>query len=792
LHRNNASPSAFFRKVAATKSLIWTGMAKTRFRAKARLRSAFKASRRSFRRGHARAYREIEIGCQTILYWARQHRKKLNAGLLALAIILGVITYRTFSGRIEEFFGSPDLFTALRTLFATLGGARIGATAIGFSVVMLAVQLNFARIPHGLFRRVSSDFRLIGAFTVTFVLAGFVTTFSVLPDKSWAALALIVTAYFVAAVLLLFIYAYRRALALINPLVQLNLVYKEADRDLERWKRRAQRLAPLVEQKTPERNFGSTHDATRLLFFQANPHWTDITRRAVTYAVGFARRFSEENDYTVAGAALQTVVGLNAKYVEAKGRTFFASNPLSNTQRVRDPFITDTLEHLRLLTQSALSRRDEDQMRQIFATFANLVGVYSTINYSRKSEISKHDATLAAGYLASAVESVAPHNLPDVLMEGIRQMGRAAAIVMTSSPTDATMSIQKIAQFSATGAMKDNYRPATLTGMDQLTKLTQQLILSTAHDIGYAVKELRSAIEQVTKIVLTLVTDERFASPHSTYLAPYYSLTQTDTFGEWITQVANELRTADKDNKNVQRIIRHVKEWSDGLYQPTKAVLLLAIEKRTQFAFDSIHWIEQVTKALAQISQAPAADCHTAKEIEENAIRLLSALSWIPDDHETVDFAENYGVTEELFDVATEADGLGASQVAATARKILLDWSIKLGVGRPHQFEEALRGVSLSTFYGDETANVAWLKAEVPKALAKKPVDQSTLDDVARRLRAKAASFRPNEYATSRIDDAMQRVDTTKMQNLLVEIANIISPATASEKVKLITSKFIF
>jgi hypothetical protein len=321
--------------------------------------------------------------------------------------------------------------------------------------------------------------------------------------------------------------------------------------------------------------------------------------------------------------------------------------------------------------------------------------------------------------------------------------------------------------------------------MEQLTALTQQLILSTKHDISYAAKELRAGIEQVTKVFITLVPDERFASPHSGYLAPYYSLTQTGTFAEWLTQLSNELRAAHKDDKNVQRIIRHVKEWSDGLYQPAKAVLLLAIEKRTHFAFDSIHWIEQVAKALAQISQAPAADSHTAKEIEKNAIWLLSVLSWIPDDREAVDFAENYGVTEELFGAATQAETLGTPELAAAARRLLLDWSMKLGVGRPYQFEEALRGVTLSTFYGDEAANVAWLKAETPKALAKKPLDQNLLDDVARGMRTKAASFISNEFPTSRIDAAMQRADAVKMKRLLVDIANIVSPGTASEKVEI-------
>jgi hypothetical protein len=38
----------------------------------------------------------------------------------------------------------------------------------------------------------------------------------------------------------------------------------------------------------------------------------------------------------------------------------------------------------------------------------------------------------------------------------------------------------------------------------------------------------------------------------------------------------------------------------------------------------------------------------------------------------------------------------------------------------------------------------------------------------------------------------MQRVDTAKMQSLLVEVANIISPGTASEEVELIPSELLF
>ena len=75
------------------------------------------------------------------------------------------------SGHTFHAYFNPERFTLLRNLLATTGGALVGATAIGFSVVMIAVQLNFARMPHGLFRKLSSDIRLLGTFAATFLLA---------------------------------------------------------------------------------------------------------------------------------------------------------------------------------------------------------------------------------------------------------------------------------------------------------------------------------------------------------------------------------------------------------------------------------------------------------------------------------------------------------------------------------------------------------------------------------------------------------------------------------------------
>jgi hypothetical protein len=70
--------------------------------------------------------------------------------ILILLIATTLLIIPVLQPGLESYF-TGECFTVLRNLLATIGGALVGATAIGFTVVMIAVQLNFARIPHGIF-----------------------------------------------------------------------------------------------------------------------------------------------------------------------------------------------------------------------------------------------------------------------------------------------------------------------------------------------------------------------------------------------------------------------------------------------------------------------------------------------------------------------------------------------------------------------------------------------------------------------------------------------------------------
>jgi hypothetical protein len=385
------------------------------------------------------------------------HRRITIIVTLAVLIIVSAIFVLPLQQATESYFSGDRLFL-LRNLLATTGGALIGATAIGFSVVMIAVQLNFARMPHGLFRELSSDFRLLGAFATTFILAIGVAALSLMPDASWSAVALLAATWATVLILVLFLYGYRRALNLINPLVQLRLVVTSAQRDMRAWDRRARRMTPLLELPSRDEHADpsrSTHDMQRVAFFQANPHWTAVSSQAITRSISFARRYAEQGDYEVSNSALTAVLAINGSYVRAKGKTFFAHNPVFDIPQATDAFINDTLEQLRQLAQIATTRGDEEQLRQILAAIAGLVQVYVTIEYTSEHVDTKEHAQLAASYLTGAVQGVLPHNMPDVVMEGIRLMGHSAdRLLAESSPIGIVTLAEKIAAISCTELSK--------------------------------------------------------------------------------------------------------------------------------------------------------------------------------------------------------------------------------------------------------------------------------------------------------------------------------------------------
>lgn len=185
---------------------------------------------------------------------------------------------------LASYYSTEHTIEGLRGLILNAGTALIGAAAIVTSLVLFAMQVNIERMPHGLFRRLSADRKLLGAFASAFLLAIGVATLSTFVDKARLALVVLAASWAVVFILISFMYAYRRALVLINPLQQLGILIQDTRKELRTWAKRAQRAMPLLEREesasATSSPSDSTHDMARTAFFQINNRWADGKKKS--------------------------------------------------------------------------------------------------------------------------------------------------------------------------------------------------------------------------------------------------------------------------------------------------------------------------------------------------------------------------------------------------------------------------------------------------------------------------------------------------------------------------------
>ncbi len=740
----------------------------------------------------SRARRNIRQRISALWIYAHRAQYKLGqyrlryAAIVVFAVLVLLVLASFYllphlQAALEAHYATEEAFHGLQRLMLNVGTALIGAAAIVTSLVLFAMQVNIERMPHGLFRRLSTDRRLLGAFGGAFLLAIGIATFSTVPEQNWSAYVLLSAAWAVLLILLLFLYAYRRALILINPLQQLGILLQDTRNDLRIWDRRARRAMPLLEPEETEAadpsHDGPTHDLARIAFFRINSRWSDGAARGVRHAMSFARRYAEHGDYEISATALSAVVGINRAYITAKGKTFYANPPFMDDPRSRDSFITDTLEYIRQNVQIGIVRRDEQQLQQALWTLGALVRLYQTIDYSSPYATKNH-AHLAAGYLSHAVQSMVPHDMADVLMEGVRLMGQSAQhFVAHGEPNEIATLTQKIASIARTGCVREDYRPVTMEGMTQLATLTLDVIRSKNSNTGFALGEISRNVALISEPFLT-VPDPPMSNIHSTFLGPYYSSTSTESLRFRMTDLVNALSQEQEDHEGAQSIIWNIEQWADDLHQPTKALLLAAIRARSHFTITVFQWIAGVTELLLFLSNAPACDPHTREKLRKHARGLIATLTWIPDDKESVTFAENLMLTETMFKAGIDARDQGCIEVAKVIEQDLLSWTFKGGRYNSgwRVLERGLCACAALVLIGED-GSIDALKTKICVCLRDdRAPEKEVLDSAARGIREKAGNLRMDAHWSSSIDRVMSQLDYKKLSPLLHDIADILSP----------------
>lgn len=714
-------------------------------------------------------------------HWRSRHGLKLWVIAWLASMILSVLAIPLLQRVAGGYFSGNESLVALKNLLASTGSSLIGAAAIAFSLVVFAMQINVERMPHGLFSRLSSDRKLLGSFLGSFMMALIVAALSLIPHGDWAIPAIVTTTWAIALILLLFLYAYRRALQLINPIQQLSIMSMTAQRDLHRWNRWANKAAILLSEESKP---GAVADGTELQFnapkahfFQANPHWTKVAEQAIHYAISYAKRFAEQGDYEVSERAFECIMLINATYCAAKHGTFVRSNPFFEMPGVTDGFINTSLEQLRQTMQTALSKGDERLAENTLRAIGGLYGVYLKVEYPGDDR-SKHHALLAAGYLGSAVKSVVPHNMPDLMMEGLRLMGRASRVALEhTSPTEIVSSVENISTLSTIGIIRTDHLAVTLTAFEQLADITYDLLVKGKHDIRFPIHQLRSAVTEATKLFLE--TSDAPLRSHSNTLGPYFSSTSVSSLRGRLTSLTNQLTGAPVDNVRAGKIIANIEIWADQIYGSQKELLQLAIQKRSSFSYDVIIWAIGISELLNALSNAPACPQYLKEKLRNHAVCLVSTLSWLPDDKESVIFVANYSFTEDIFEAAFDGYQRECPEFYEACKKLLMGWARK---GGKHDIgwgvlETAVSGlVVLAVGEGTQNAAAA-LKTNFRKMLNSEGAPPSEIRNrAATHLARSANEFRQGGSTHSRIDRARTQLDQATVRKLIHEMTEILAP----------------
>lgn len=758
-------------------------LAALRFAGDKRARLAATAARRK-----ARAWQQLYRARFVVVSHWLQHERRGKPLLLGIAIAGTVLAIPYARTALDNYFADTERFPALRSLLQTISGALIGAAAIASSLVLFALQVNVERMPYGLFRRLSSDLRLLVAFGATFVLAVGVAVLSLVPDKAWATETIVGSAWAVILVLILFLYGYKRALKLVSPSAQLAMVVDGAQRSLRIWSKRAERAAPLladVQVLKPSTGVAELKlDLRRWSYFQINKDWMADALSALQHAISFARIHSEKGDYEISRLAFAAIIAINSAYINSKGKTFFPTNPFTDTPHSTDAFVNATLEHIRLFARAAASRRDEQQLEQALRAFSDLAGLYFTIDYGNQFS-GKHHAHLAAGYLSSEVEATIPHDMPDVLMEGARLLGRTELMFLQRGRTEEFGTLtEKLGLLGSIGAAKESYRPVTLIAMEQLAMLSFALLQTTHMEVKFAANKIREEVHQVVEFSLK-VPESPLHRNHQTFLAPYYSGTSYSSLRQYVRNLVNAVLDAPADSGEAKQVLQNLAKWAEDMYRTDKEVLLLCVKQKSSLTLDVISWISGITEFLLAASNAPACTEHTRQKLRDDATWLAAVLTWVPDEKVAVEFAEHSRMTETVFDIGVAAHERGCPKLLDETIMHLLSWGLK---GGHHEtgwstLERAIYGtVTLALLAGGDAPDR--LKVQLAAQLSKDSgLKTHVRRQTARDIRTRAESLYRSGHWSSQIEHAMTSLDHQQVGEMLHEMANLLSPDTKDEPV---------
>lgn len=123
-------------------------------------------------------------------------------------------------------------------------------------------------------------------------------------------------------------------------------------------------------------------------------------------------------------------------------------------------------------------------------------------------------------------------------------MGQCADMLLTvEGPRGVLTLIQEIGVISCVGVAREDHRSVTRTGVEQLARVSFDLLCTKSPEIGFAARKIRESMEFVAKLTMGL-PDAPLQNVHSACLAPFYSSTSTQALIVRLSDLANAVTEA--------------------------------------------------------------------------------------------------------------------------------------------------------------------------------------------------------------------------------------------------------
>ncbi len=593
---------------------------------------------------------------------------------LFLLSFIAIFHYNSF---ITPYFQANNNFENLKPIILTIAGALFGSSAIGFSLIMFAMQTNFEKIPFALFKKFSQDFKLLAYFGTTFFINVLVISSFFILDPNYASFVFLTNIWCIFFVFLFIFLAYKRAILLISPVEQLKIILQETKSFFKIVSKKIEMLRPLLQvnkqacNKTNENS--DSVDQEKMIYFGLNLNWANQPKDSISYCFSFCNRYSEIGDYQIAREAFGVILDINKAYIEIRGKTFKNPNPFLGLNESTDSFINETLELARQFTLKAIQRQDELALDIAFRFFYQAVKIFIQIEYQNDRK-NKFHAQLAAGYLSTAVENSLKLKSTDMTMIGIGLLGNAGITLLEGSKPENIVSIANtISQIAQKQLIEDKNHPAFQVCIQELTSFI--IALFQNQNVKYSVKEVHKTITLLAKITISF-PDGRMFSKHSANLSSFYA-SQPNSFCSSLTIIANKLLDEPEKSRKASFILLNIVSWSEGLYLEFRELFQLAVKQESLFTVDIVHWIKNVSNILLYLSNSRLCEASQKEELRKSAVWLFLTFSFVPDNENKILFLETFHLTETIFEAVINAYKIECIEVANELRSLLFNWARK-------------------------------------------------------------------------------------------------------------------